>query len=120
LYLNNIILVDDKEIFYLYKRFIDLKPNEFGRISTTQLLNTPEFLYCPFSRFIPYGLNLEALEKKNINDATGERTNAVRYTLNNQPIENNNNDEPKQEKYDFKNPTFLRFVKEKDSSREVK
>lgn len=41
-------LFDERDIYKLYIKFQKLEPNEEGLISNTQLLELPEFKYCPF------------------------------------------------------------------------
>lgn len=41
-------MFDEKDIYYLYEKFQKLEPNHDSKISNSQLLELPEFKYCPF------------------------------------------------------------------------
>ena len=41
-------LVDERDIYYLYIKFKKLEPNGNWLISNSQLLELPEFRFCPF------------------------------------------------------------------------
>jgi hypothetical protein len=52
-------LFHEKDIYYLYKKFLKLEPNPNGLISNTQLMELPEFKYCPFKSHLPRVFKLE-------------------------------------------------------------
>lgn len=50
---------NEKDIFYLYGKFKKLEPNAEGFISNSQLLELPEFKYCPFRKHLTRVFKLE-------------------------------------------------------------
>ena len=51
-------LDNEKELFYMYHKFLQLFPNEGGFITVNQLLEMREFKFCSFGRFLPRALRL--------------------------------------------------------------
>lgn len=51
--------MNEKQIYFLYKKFKSLNPNENGYISNGQFLELNEFKYCPFKKLLPKALKIE-------------------------------------------------------------
>jgi Ca2+-binding EF-hand superfamily protein len=62
-------IFEEKDIYYLYKKFIKLEPNEQGCISNNQLLELPEFKYCPFRTHL---IRVFQLDKETSNEIKEE------------------------------------------------
>lgn len=58
MYISN-NLVEERELYYLYERFLNLNPSESGCIANNQLLSMPEFKYCALKKQLPRALQLE-------------------------------------------------------------
>ncbi len=88
----------ESDIYYLYDKFSRLEANKEGFISNSQLLELPEFKYCPFKKHLLRVFKLELkneIEESEFNANPPESINHVmiddekheKLTINN----NNNN-----------------------------
>ena len=53
-------IVEEKELYFLYERFLKLNPNESGCIANNQLLSMHEFQYCALKNHLSRALCLES------------------------------------------------------------
>lgn len=112
---------DEKDIYFLYKKFIKLEPNKHGHISNTQLLELPEFKWCPFKKHLirVFKLTPDKETEKQENEVEEEQDSEEAIPTNNRNNINNvsddfnnvfnipNDDEKKKNK---KNNNFMRSV----------
>ena len=67
------ILVNEKELLRLYKKFQDLDEHSKGVLTNRQLLNLPEFKYTPFRTRLVYALQLKSdTQVKNMRNMQNE------------------------------------------------
>jgi len=78
-------LVEEKELFLLYQRFMQLGPDNHGLISNSKLLEMLEFKFCSFRKYLPKALKLmesvknfkpeEIIHSQEINERENETKN---------------------------------------------
>ncbi len=67
---------NEKDIYYLFIKFCKLEPNSLFKISTTQLMELPEFKYCPFKNHLLRVFKLEDDRSRapNLDDKSNEES----------------------------------------------
>ncbi len=68
-------IVDEKELFILYQKFLTLGPNAKGYISKNQLMEISEFKYCAFKKFLPDAFKLSDIYNSKKRDTNSNINN---------------------------------------------